>query len=449
MLPPQAALTHPTGHLAIDSSPLALGQDIACRIAAELQGMRHDNSPPAELLSMTAAPQLSAATGPAAAEGGNTPRLLSHHPVQVLPKVSTCKGVARINGREVECEVDTGASTCAITPDCLRHLNLVSLIDATPTKYLNADGQMAASKGKMPNLPLSLGGFETLVNPKVASALSYNVLIGNDVLTRARAVIDYKKGKMVTQGHPTLRQELDLHLRSPEDFRPAAAPLHAARDTPTEFPSCHDTALVRTRVPCTAADTTPCYPKVTPDGSYMAADKPKSAPSTDELLVTNVTGSPPPDPPLSLSKHTTQQNLAIQLCQSKNHSKNTQQAHKVLSQEVQKAPELCAAGEEKPEEDLTLLKSAAALLSSPQRPHPSSEEKARLLAAFGSAVSCQLPSSDGLTSSLSLHDTWSPTPGDQASCEGGDGAAGQGSLCRPRCLIWQQRPRNRATCNHT
>lgn len=288
MLAPQAVLTCLAGHLAGDQSLTTLGQDMARRVASVLQGMRRGNQAPAAVLNMAAAPRPAATIGSAAALGRNTPKLLSRLPMQVLPKISTCKVIARINGREVDCVVDTGASTSAITLDCLRRLNLDSLIDTTKTSYLNADGRITAGKGKVPNLVLSMGEFETLINPTVTSALNYNVLIGNDVLTRARAVIDYNQGKMVIQVDPTFTQELDLQLMNPEEFYHSDAPLQATDNTTPESGNEQDAALMMASLDAASATSSACMPSPSSWGT-----------SSLRLEGDDACATPPPSPVLT------------------------------------------------------------------------------------------------------------------------------------------------------
>lgn len=136
-----------------------------------------------------------------------------------LPKGITCSIMAVVNGKEVDCMLDTGTATSTITLDCLRKLGLDSLINPSPFSYLNADGCATVGKGKVHNIVLSLGDFVTRINPTVTAALHYNMLIGHDVLHRARAVIDYNRGKMVIQVDPTLSQEIDIALTTPDDCR--------------------------------------------------------------------------------------------------------------------------------------------------------------------------------------------------------------------------------------
>lgn len=208
-LPPQAVLTTLAGHLAGDQPLISLGQDMARRVTTMLQGMRRQHVTPAHAFHLAASPVRAPLPG--------TQRLYARQPAQALPKISTCKVVAGVNGKDVTSVLDTGATGTAVTLDLLRRLNLDSLIDSSATKYLNADGRVSAGMGRVPNLVLSLGDFSTLISPTVTNALNYDMLIGNDVLHRARAVIDYNRGKMIIQVDPTLSQEIDISLSAPDD----------------------------------------------------------------------------------------------------------------------------------------------------------------------------------------------------------------------------------------
>jgi hypothetical protein len=174
--------------------------------------------------------------------------------------------MARVNGKEVDCVVDTGASTSAITLDCLRRLNLDTLIDATRPSYLNADGRIATGQGKVPNLVLSLGDFETVINPTVTKALNYNMLIGNDVLTRARAIIDYSQGKIVIQVDPSSTQEIDISVMSPEEFYTSEAepPMTGQPDTPRDPTQGAPTLLFLDEVTPESSVADPSPPTLTP-----------------------------------------------------------------------------------------------------------------------------------------------------------------------------------------
>lgn len=189
--------------------------DIDYDLLASLLGMPstgaepHWQYTPAEHTLMTASP-----AGPSY---HSSEELYIRQPAPSLPQSNTCMVKAAVNGMQVDSVVDTSTANSTITLDCLRRLNLDSLIDSSTTKCLNADGRVTAGMGKVPNLVLSFGDFSTLISPTVTTSLDYDMLIGNDVLHRAKAVIDYNRGKMVIQVNPTLSQEIDISLSSPGD----------------------------------------------------------------------------------------------------------------------------------------------------------------------------------------------------------------------------------------
>lgn len=117
-----------------------------------------------------------------------------------------------MNDRDVESVVDTGASTSAITLDCLRWLGLDHLIQPVRANYGNADGRVSTGMGKVPNLVLRLGDFATLIAPTVTTALNHDMLVGNGVLTRAHAVIDYSRGQLLLRVDPTYCQEIPISI---------------------------------------------------------------------------------------------------------------------------------------------------------------------------------------------------------------------------------------------
>jgi len=61
------------------------------------------------------------------------------------------------------------------------------------TNYINADGRTTPGKGKVFNLPLTIGSMTTLISPTVTEALNYDLLIGNDVLDRVNADISFSR----------------------------------------------------------------------------------------------------------------------------------------------------------------------------------------------------------------------------------------------------------------
>lgn len=209
-LPPQAVLTCLAGHLAGVPSLVRLGQDMAQQVDSLIHKMKGNGPLPAPNA-------LNLATAMPSTLSLRQPAMRKPPSYQRPHRISTCKVTAHINGREVDCVIDTGASTSAVTLDCLRRLGLDDLIQPANANYLNADGRISSGHGKVPNLVLSLGDLETLITPTVTNALNYNMLIGNDVLTRAKAVIDYSRDQLVIQVDPTYYQEIPISVAVPHE----------------------------------------------------------------------------------------------------------------------------------------------------------------------------------------------------------------------------------------
>jgi hypothetical protein len=217
MLPPQAVLTCLAGHLAGVPSLITLGRDMATKVESVVRGVQRSYAPPANTV-------LNMATLPVASMGPTlvrphapAARLYTRERPPYLPgqRISTCKVAAHVNGMPCEGVLDSGASTCAITLDFLRRTGLDSLVTPTRSNYLNADGRVSQGKGKVPNLVLRLGELETLITPTVTNALNYDVLIGNDVLKRIRAVINYDKSTLTFRADPNYNQELPISTTHP------------------------------------------------------------------------------------------------------------------------------------------------------------------------------------------------------------------------------------------
>ena len=205
-LAPQDALLN-LSNLAGGQPLTHLDHDMSHRVEPSLHGMRLTLKPPSDALYMMDSPRHS--------PGTCSHRFSYPQVAPVVPKVSTCKVIAKINGRKVDCVVDASTNSTAITLDCLRHLKMDSVFDPMQPCYLSADDYNNTGKDKIPVM-LSLGGLNTIIHPAVTSAHKYDVLIGNDVLSRARATIDYNKGKLAIQVDPTCTQEVDISLTCPD-----------------------------------------------------------------------------------------------------------------------------------------------------------------------------------------------------------------------------------------
>lgn len=231
---PHAVLTCLARHLVGDKRLVELGRDMARKVDSLVRNMSPQskqmpvNNSLLNLASPTVADQVTHAAAGQVVE---------------LNKVSTCKVTATINGQEVEAVLDSGVSTSAISLDCLRRLGMDGLIQTgSGSTCVNADGRMTKGRGKVPNLVLGLGGFQTLINPTVTNSLGYSLLIGNEALSRAHVVLDYGKRKLLVQIDPELQQELDISITTYND-PPGALCLEEMLTSDTCSESCDDVAV--------------------------------------------------------------------------------------------------------------------------------------------------------------------------------------------------------------
>jgi len=75
-----------------------------------------------------------------------------------LVRSSHCKVIIRIGGMEVVAVIDTGASQCALTKDCIRRLGLLRRIIQQDPHYLVPDGRRTMTHGTLPDVPLPWTG---------------------------------------------------------------------------------------------------------------------------------------------------------------------------------------------------------------------------------------------------------------------------------------------------
>jgi hypothetical protein len=80
------------------------------------------------------------------------------------------------------------------------------------TNYINADGRIVPGKGKVFNTPFTVGDMTTLISPNVTEALNYDLLVGNDVLDRIDAEINFGRRRMRFKVDPNTTQEIDIDL---------------------------------------------------------------------------------------------------------------------------------------------------------------------------------------------------------------------------------------------
>ena len=103
---------------------------------------------------------------------------------------------ASVNGQLFENAIlDTGASSSMISQNAIRKLGLWNdIIQEGQQSYKTASGDAVKPWGTLKTADVAIGGLEIpLENVLVSAAQSYDVLVGNDWLQQAEAVISYEK----------------------------------------------------------------------------------------------------------------------------------------------------------------------------------------------------------------------------------------------------------------
>eukprot|EP00882_Tetradesmus_deserticola_P010285 GHRQ01010866.1.p1 GENE.GHRQ01010866.1~~GHRQ01010866.1.p1 ORF type:complete len:361 (-),score=34.98 GHRQ01010866.1:1079-2161(-) len=156
---PKAVMYCAAGHLLGDTSLISKGRNLA----REVEMITHRLAPGQPILNFLEAGD----NNPAAylredySQPDNVVELLATSGNQ---KVSTLKVNAQLAGNEINSIVDTGASSCAVSYDCLRGNGLAHLLSDVTNHYVNADGYTSQSKGRvfMFHTPLTIGAMTTL-----------------------------------------------------------------------------------------------------------------------------------------------------------------------------------------------------------------------------------------------------------------------------------------------
>jgi len=202
-VPPRALLTCVAGHLTGDEELIQLGRDMA----KKTQELLNRYSPGSRLTKQT---NIHVAQPQPGARPDTNLYSISRSKRYGGPQ---CTLPVKIGDYETIALVDTGASASAMSLDCMRRAGMLDLINTnTGITFTNADGSRCHAKGRAYRVPLSLGSLTTMFSPTITNALSYDMLLGNDVLTALNAKIDMGNGQIEIRIDPDHTQVLDLHL---------------------------------------------------------------------------------------------------------------------------------------------------------------------------------------------------------------------------------------------
>lgn len=117
------------------------------------------------------------------------------------PKVSaTAQAKLLIEGQEMACILDTGATFSIITVDTVAILDLTDRLIPYSGGYITASGDLATPLGRLKNIQVSAGVVDYQHDFVVTEARSYNVLLGMDFLKKSCGIINMRTGSVQFTG---------------------------------------------------------------------------------------------------------------------------------------------------------------------------------------------------------------------------------------------------------
>jgi hypothetical protein len=108
--------------------------------------------------------------------------------------------------------LDTGATNTMISQTTARQLDLLDSIEPCRVKFSCADGNSAAPWGKIRRLSVGVDGFTIPLDVYVSGATTYDVLLGTDWLTQAKAEISFEKSELTFRIDPHIVGKIPISV---------------------------------------------------------------------------------------------------------------------------------------------------------------------------------------------------------------------------------------------
>jgi len=106
------------------------------------------------------------------------------------PFYQVAKCIVKLGNYELKAIVDTGASGSTVSHVVARRLGLFNFLESAPYNFLTSSGEQHTPMGLLRQLPVTIGEFTLPVDATVTKVESYEMLVGQDWLTPAGAIIN-------------------------------------------------------------------------------------------------------------------------------------------------------------------------------------------------------------------------------------------------------------------
>ncbi len=118
---------------------------------------------------------------------------------------------------------DTGAGKTVISEAFMDRLGW-SIDKPTKVTFTVATGDKATALGIIKNIPITVGGLTIPISVIVSTSTSYDILLGNDWLIKANAVLDLSNTRLTISAH---NQEVSVNINLESG---ASAPIKKKRN---------------------------------------------------------------------------------------------------------------------------------------------------------------------------------------------------------------------------
>ena len=179
----------------------------AAQVRAEAAGVVHDmqvgvaltENENAELVKATVA--VNEATAGVASVVGIGPE---------LPVYRVVKCAIKLGPHTIEAIVDTGASGTTMSHVVARRLQLYKFMVESPHSLLTASGERYKPLGMLTRVPIKVGRLTLPVHVTVTDTGDYDLLLGNDWLVPAGAVVDFEEKRLVYRLSPEVQESVPI-----------------------------------------------------------------------------------------------------------------------------------------------------------------------------------------------------------------------------------------------
>jgi hypothetical protein len=127
-----------------------------------------------------------------------------------IPVYRVAKCVIQVGNHSIEAIVDTGASGTTMSHVVARRLQLYQFMVDSPHSLLTASGERYRPLGMLAKVPLKVGRLSLPVHVTVTDTGDYDVLLGNDWLVPAGAMVDYERKRLVYRLSPDVQESVPI-----------------------------------------------------------------------------------------------------------------------------------------------------------------------------------------------------------------------------------------------